>query len=205
MAANACVYDVRIPRVSDNGLQFGKCMCGIPKGDGIPCRHMVVLAKGGHINDQGLTRLLVMPYWLSSTTWHKQFPEDCDCRSDISIMSVKNKYQGNDLIHYCPQWAVPKKAGHPKKDAKRSKGVMDIVAQNKRRKIMWCEICHKFNHNTRDCFKNPANFQLAPLKITRKGNLGKFRIGAILLVYINASMLNLYVTELPATIHATSS
>jgi hypothetical protein len=30
---------------------------------------------------------------------------------------------------------------------------------------MWCEICHKFNHITCDCFKNPANFQqdeLAP-------------------------------------------
>ncbi len=77
-------------------------------------------------------------------------------------MSVKNKYPGNDLIGYCPQWAAPKKAGRPKKDVNRSKGVMDMVAKNKRRKMMWCEICHKFNHNTRDCFKNPANFQLAP-------------------------------------------
>ena len=76
-------------------------------------------------------------------------------------MSVKNKYPSNDLLRYCPQWAAPKKAGHPKKDAKRSKGVMDMVAKNKRRKMMWCKICHKFNHNTRDCFKNPANLQLA--------------------------------------------
>ena len=33
---------------------------------------------------------------------------------------------------------------------------MDEVAK-KRRKTLWCEICHKFNHNTNDCFKNPSN------------------------------------------------
>ena len=161
MAANASVYDVQIPREAVMGSRFGKCTCGVPKRDGIPCQHMVVLAKGGHINDQGFTRLSVMPHWLSTTTWRNQFPEDSVCRGDVSIMSVKNKYPSNDLLRYCPQWATPKKAGRPKKDAKRAKGVMVMVVKNKRRKVMWCEICHKFNHNTRDCFKNPANLQLA--------------------------------------------
>ncbi len=36
---------------------------------------------------------------------------------------------------------------------------MDAIenASRKRKKKMWCNICHKFNHNTRDCFKNPSN------------------------------------------------
>ena len=118
--------------------------------------HMIVLAKGGHIIDIGFTRLSVMPNWLSTSIWRSRFPEDSVCKGDISIQSVKNKYQPDDTLRYSPDWAAPKKAGRPKKDAKRKLGVMDKVAR-KRKKTLWCEICHKFNHNTRDCFKNPSN------------------------------------------------
>ena len=31
------------------------------------------------------------------------------------------------------------------------------MQDGKRRKIMWCNKCNKFNHNTCDCFKNPSN------------------------------------------------
>ena len=156
LATNSNDYHVTIPKVSTGGSRFGKCTCGIPKRDGIPCVHMIVLAKGGHINDAGFTRLSVMPSWLSTSVWRSQFPEDSVCRGDISIQSVKNKYPPDDTLRYSPDWAAPKKAGRPKKDAKRKLGVMDEVAR-KRKKTLWCEICHKFNHNTRDCFKNPSN------------------------------------------------
>jgi hypothetical protein len=38
--------------------------------------------------------------------------------------------------------------------------MMDAVAR-RRRKFLWCDICHKFNHNTRDCYKNDDNWLIA--------------------------------------------
>jgi hypothetical protein len=37
--------------------------------------------------------------------------------------------------------------------------VMDTVAK-RRRTFLWCDICHKFNHNTRDCYKNEDNWSI---------------------------------------------
>jgi hypothetical protein len=120
---------------------------------------MVVLAKGGHIQDPGFTRLSVMPHWYSTEWWRRQFSEDSVCRGDVSIKSVKNKYPANDTLKYCPDWAAPRKSGHPKKDEKRKRGVRDAVAK-RRRKLLWCDICHKFNHNTRDCYNNEDNWSI---------------------------------------------
>ena len=189
LANNSHEYNVRVPKASIAGSRFGSCTCGVPKRDGVPCVHMIVLAKGGHIDDVGFTRLSVMPSWLSTSIWRSQFPEDSRCRGDVSIQSVKNKHQADDQIRYAPDWSAPKKAGRPKKDAKRKPGVMDEVAR-KRKKTLWCEICHKFNHNTRDCFKNPSNlptieYSLLP-EVTENLNLmgdvdddGGMKIGAV--------------------------
>ena len=40
---------------------------------------------------------------------------------------------------------------------------MELASSSKKRKRrakLYCEICHKFNHNTMDCFKNPINCRL---------------------------------------------
>ena len=37
---------------------------------------------------------------------------------------------------------------------------MDAVAR-RRKKFLWCDICHKFNHNTHDCYKNDDNWLIA--------------------------------------------
>ena len=46
--------------------------------------------------------------------------------------------------------------------------MMDAVAR-RRRKFLWCDICHKFNHNTWDCYKNDDNWLIviddAPLTL----------------------------------------
>ena len=159
LAANSNQYSVSIPKVSHCGSRFGSCNCGVPQRDGIPCVHMIVLAKGGHIQDQGFTRLSIMPYWFSTTMWRRQFPEDSVCRGDVSIKSVKNKFPPDDTIRYCPDWAAPRKSGRPKKDEKRKPGVMDAIGR-RRRKFLWCDICHKFNHNTSNCFKNEDNWSM---------------------------------------------
>jgi len=40
------------------GTRFGSCTCGKPKTDGIPCKHMVVVAMSSKI--KGLTRMHIM-------------------------------------------------------------------------------------------------------------------------------------------------
>ena len=77
------------------------------------------------------------------------------------MISIKAKYKADDRLRYCPDWAASRKAGRPKKNEKRKPGVMDAIAKKKRRKVLWCDICHKFNHNTRDCYKNQSAEDLA--------------------------------------------
>ena len=108
LAANSNMYSVTIPKESTYGSRFGTCNCGIPQRDGKPCVHMIVLAKGGHINDPGITRLSVMlHHWYSTLTWQNQFPKEIICRGDVSIKSVKCKYKADDTVRYCPDWAAP--------------------------------------------------------------------------------------------------
>ncbi len=178
LVANSNVYTVKIPKESTSGSRFGTCTCGIPKQDGLPCVHMVVLDKGGHIEDPGLTRLSVMPSWLTTNHWCQQFPENSVSRGNITISSIKSKYSPDDMIQYCSDWAAPKKAGRPKKDSGRKPGVMDAIAnagrkkRKKRKKTMWCNICPKFNHNTRDCFKNPSNLPGNEFTVLNKFDFG---------------------------------
>ena len=42
---------------------------------------------------------------------------------------------------------------------KRKHGVMDAVTR-RRRKFFWCDICHKFNHNTHACYNNNDNWSI---------------------------------------------
>jgi hypothetical protein len=52
------------------------------------------------------------------------------------------------------------KKGRPKANA-REKGIADYIQDSgkkrKRTVRMFCTICHKYNHNTKDCYKNPVN------------------------------------------------
>jgi hypothetical protein len=63
------------------------------------------------------------------------------------MKAIKNKNPADDKLRYCPDWSTPRKSGRPKKDEKRKQGMMDAVTR-RRRKFLWCDICHKFNHNT---------------------------------------------------------
>ena len=60
-------YVVTIPMEERMGARFGTCTCGKPKTDGIPCKHMVVVAKSSKI--EGLTRMHIMPYWWTTEQW----------------------------------------------------------------------------------------------------------------------------------------
>ena len=60
-------YTVIIPVEEMMGSRFGTCACGKPKTDGVPCRHMVVVAMSSKI--EGLTRIHIMPYWWTTDHW----------------------------------------------------------------------------------------------------------------------------------------
>jgi hypothetical protein len=60
-------YTVIIPKTDTMGSRFGKCTCGYPKKEGIPCDYMVAVSMLGRIN--GLTRIAVMPHWCTTEQW----------------------------------------------------------------------------------------------------------------------------------------
>ena len=160
-------YTVIIPVDEYKGSRFGSCTCGKPQTDGVPCRHMVVVAKSSKID--GLTRIHVMPYWWTTAHWQDQYAQEVTYLSDISLNMVKTSTQADDRLRYCPAWITAKKKGRPKADV-REKSVMDIIEESakkkkrSRRNKLFCNICFKHNHNTVDCFNNTANKQNALAK-----------------------------------------
>jgi hypothetical protein len=153
---NSTKFTVIIPDTGKFGSRFGMCNCGKPAKDGIPCQHMVAVVKSSEID--GLSRIQIMPYWWTNAHWRAQYAMDVECRADISISMLKDKYTPNTSLRYCPAWTAAKKKGRPNKNV-REKSLMDHIQESakkkrKRRSRMFCTICQKFNHNTESCWKN---------------------------------------------------
>ena len=151
------MYTILIPKRRYYNTRFGRCTCGVPKRDGVPCIHMAVLVLGGDLPDPTVTQVTIMPYWLTTEHWREQYPQDITSKGSLTIKSIMASYQPDDRIRYGPEWAAPQKAGRPKANA-RVMGVADYIQasakKRKRRKKLFCTICNKFNHNTEDCFLN---------------------------------------------------
>ncbi len=101
-----------------------------------------------------------MPYWWTTAHWREQYPQDASCNANISMESVKGKHRPDQQLAYCPSWAAGRKKGRPKANT-REKGIADHIEESAKKKHkravrMFCRICHKYNHNTDDCFKNPS-------------------------------------------------
>ena len=137
--------------------------CGFPSKEGLPCKHMVVMAKLSVIPD--LTQINIMPHFWSTAHWQMQYPLELDCNTDISLTMVKATASPNEFLRYCPDWSVSDKPGRPKKNDKimTLTDKMEKASSSKKRKRqakLYCKICEKFNHNTAQCFKNPINRNL---------------------------------------------
>ena len=157
--ANAKQFVVFIPKEETLGSRFGSCTCGVPATEGIPCRHMVVLAKSNVIH--GLTRVKTMPLWWTTAQWCNQFPIEATMRSDITMNAIKTRHARDELLRYCPVWSAAAKKGRPKKHERR-KSIMDHIEESakkkrKRTNRMFCSIYEKFNHNTKDCYKKQVD------------------------------------------------
>ncbi len=152
-------YTVTIPTKDTMGSRFGSCTCGKPTKDGVPCKHMVAIVNASKI--KGLSRIQIMPYWLTSDHWQAQYTADVYCRTDVSMNAIKATSNPEDDLCYCPAWTAGNKKGQPNKNI-HQKSVIDLIEESsnnkrKRRRKIFCNICQKLNHTTADCFKNPAN------------------------------------------------
>ncbi len=124
-------YSVIIPKSDTLGSRFGKCTCGFPKKEGIPCQHMVAVTKLGRID--GLTRTAIMPHWYTTAQWRNQFPKNYYIETHQTLKSNKANSTTHDELCYCPNWLGLQKKGHPKKD-KRKKGIADYIKQSAKKK-----------------------------------------------------------------------
>ena len=86
---------------------------------------------------------------------------DVYCPTDISLNTAKSLTNTDERLRYCPLWMSAKKKGRPKVNVC-EKSVVDFIKElvkkkQTRRMKIYCRICHKFHHNTADCFQNPTN------------------------------------------------
>ncbi len=113
-----------------------------------------------------------------------QYSIELDCNTEMTRQMVKAVSQPNGFLRYFPDWSAPRKAGHPKKSDVLT--VMEIFAlvsskkKRKRRPKLFCNICHKFNHTTVQCFKNPINCNLdVRLEGEQHGNEQEYQESAV--------------------------
>ena len=161
LKASSKKFTVVIPKEEDKfGSRFGTCTCGKPAKEGIPCQHMVVVAKTSAIDD--LARIAIIPGCMTTACWRAQYAQAVQCRTTAASMrDIKTNYTPDDSLRRMPEVLAPNKTGRPKKNA-RCKGVMDHIestGKRKRKKRMFCSNCQKFNHDTADCWKNKSKRQ----------------------------------------------
>ena len=85
-----------------------------------------------------LTRVSIVPYWLTKEQWQLQFPTDITSPSDITLAAMKNNSSKADNLRYCPDWTVGWKKGRPKK-AQQTLGITDHIQNSakKRKRAQW--------------------------------------------------------------------
>ena len=84
------------------GARFGTCTCGKPAKEGIPCQHMVVVAKSSAIDD--LDRIGIIPGCTTTAFWKEQYAQTVQCRTTAASMSdIKINYTPDDSLRCMPE------------------------------------------------------------------------------------------------------
>ena len=120
--------DLRIVKVSvpgDYGTRPSSCTCGVPQVDGVPCRHAIAVAKSP-AQRTNYSVLNAMPRWWTAEAWRSQFPADDKFLCNFDLQWIKEKCLPDDSIHYCPDFAGPRKKGRPKKNT-RAKSPLEMA------------------------------------------------------------------------------
>ena len=75
--------------------------------------------------------------------------------------AIKTRHSRDELLRYCPVWSAAAKKGCPKNHERRKTIMYHIKesAKKKRKRTnrMFCSLCLKFNHNTKDCYKKQVD------------------------------------------------
>jgi hypothetical protein len=106
-------HTVSIPKEPTRGLYFGKCTCGLVTRDAVPCEHMAAVVCSSRI--AGINRRNIMPSWWTTTQWQEQFPQDVRAQFYTNMEVIRDNYEADDSMRYCPSWSAPNKAGRPSK------------------------------------------------------------------------------------------
>ena len=93
--------------------------------NGVPCRHIVAIAKSTNI--EGLNMVSVMPYWCTTDCWRRQFPEKTSIATRIDMEYLQEKYEPDESIRYCPDFAAPRKKGRPAAKETRAKSPLEMA------------------------------------------------------------------------------
>ena len=158
------MFYVIIPKEPTRGSYFGRCSCGVDTRDAVPCEHMVAIVTS--TRKPHLTRTNIMPHWWTRNTWQLQFPIDEQPVCCVNLAQIKSTNNPNNLFRYYPVWLAPNKVGRPKKGERRKSGIetaMNNKREVKRRNLrLYCQICGKHNHSSKDCWKDPVNAHKRP-------------------------------------------
>ena len=118
----------------DMGCRPLSCTCGVPRVDGVvPCRHAIAVAKSP-AQRTGFTVVNSMPQWWTAGAWKAQFPKDDKFLGIFDLKLLKENYQPDNSIHYCPDFAGPRKKGRPKKNSRAKSPLEMAMEQHKGRK-----------------------------------------------------------------------
>jgi hypothetical protein len=84
---------------------------------------------GWHANIEGLNMVSAMPFWGTMERWRKQFPGNTYITCTIDIEYLKGKYEQDNSIYCCPDWAAPRKKGRPKKEELQAKSPIEVAME----------------------------------------------------------------------------
>ena len=143
---------VKIQKVNVNNQYFRTCSCGVPQVDSVPCIHMMAVAKSGRVNGMAVEDL--MPWWWTTRQWRLQLPKELYVLANVSMSSLREKWDGDMKIKYCPDWTASRKAGRPKKGT-RIPSAIEIGVKKRNKKRPYCVWCNKYNHTSDKCFNHP--------------------------------------------------
>jgi hypothetical protein len=106
-----------------------------------------------------LIRHNIMPFLWKRLQWQEQLPREVTAQSYANMEVIRDNYEPDDTIRYCPSWSAPNKDGHPTKGKRKLSALK--VAQGKKKKqkylMRFCQICRGFSHRTTDCWQQEKN------------------------------------------------
>ena len=91
--------------------------------------------------------------------WQEQLPHEVTALSYANMEVIRNNYDPDDTICYCPSWSASNKDGRPTKGKSKLSALKVAQGKKKKQKYLtrFCQICRGFSHRTTDCWLQEKN------------------------------------------------